>query len=111
MFDAGAFGRMRRSAIFINTARGGLVDQVALAAALERGEIAAAALDVTTPEPLPLGDPLLSAPNLLVTPHLGSATLPTRERMAELAIDGLLAALAGERPPHLVNPSAWEHRR
>ena len=111
MFDASAFTLMRRSAMFINTARGGLVDQVALASALERGEIAAAALDVTTPEPLPPEDPLLRAPNLLVTPHIGSATLATRERMAQLAIDGLLAALAGERPHYLVNPSAWERRR
>lgn len=111
MFDRTAFRRMRRTATFINTSRGGVVNQGDLAIALEREQIAAAALDVTTPEPLPRDDPLLDAPNLLVTPHLGSATLQTRERMADLAIDGLLAALAGERPAHLVNPSAWEHRR
>ena len=111
LFDEAAFRRMRRTATFINTARGGVVDQVALARALQRGDIAAAALDVTTPEPLPPNDPLLRAPNLLVTPHVGSATQATRERMANLAIDGLLAGLAGERPLHLVNPSAWEHRR
>jgi phosphoglycerate dehydrogenase-like enzyme len=102
---------MRATATFINTARGGIVDQVALANALAAGEIAAAALDVTTPEPLPPDDPLLRAPNLLVTPHVGSATLQTRERMAALAVEGLLATLAGERPRHLVNSSAWEHRR
>lgn len=111
MFDRTVFRRMRRTAIFINTARGGIVSQGDLAIALAREQIAAAALDVTTPEPLPRDDPLLQAPNLLVTPHIGSATLQTRERMAQLAIDGLLAVLAGERPEHLVNPSAWEHRR
>jgi lactate dehydrogenase-like 2-hydroxyacid dehydrogenase len=111
MFDRGAFQRMRPTATFINTSRGGIVNQPDLANALQQGNIAAAALDVTTPEPLPPDDPLLAAPNLLVTPHLGSATLQTRERMAQLAIDGLLSALAGERPQHLVNPNAWEHRR
>lgn len=111
MFDDAAFARMRPTATFINTARGGVVDQAALARALSTGAIAAAALDVTTPEPLPATDPLLEAPNLLVTPHVASATGATRERMAELAVEGLLAGLAGERPQHLVNPSAWEHRR
>ena len=111
MFGVEAFARMQQHAIFVNTARGGVVDQDALRDALVRGEIGGAALDVTTPEPLPPGDPLLDAPNLLVTPHIGSATGPTRERMADLAVDGLLAALAGERPKHLVNPEAWERLR
>jgi glyoxylate reductase len=102
---------MKRGAIFINTARGGIVDQDALCDALERGEIAGAGLDVMTPEPLPVDAPLLRAPNLVVTPHVGSATLRTRERMAELAIDGLLAGCAGERPKHFVNPEAWAGRR
>lgn len=111
MFNDAAFGRMRPTATFINTSRGGVVDQAALARALHAGTIAAAALDVTTPEPLPPDDPLLGAPNLLVTPHVGSATGATREKMAELAVDGLLAGLAGERPQHLVNAGAWGHRR
>ncbi len=111
MFGAAVFARMQPHAILVNTSRGGVVDQGALREALVRGEIGGAALDVTTPEPLPPGDPLLDAPNLLVTPHIGSATGPTRERMADLAVDGLLAALAGERPEHLVNPEAWERRR
>ena len=111
MFDAAAFAQMQSHAIFVNTARGGVVDQEALRAALLDGQIAAAALDVTTPEPLPPDDPLLDAPNLLVAPHLGSATQQTRERMASLAIDGLLAGLAGERPEHLVNPESWDRRR
>ncbi len=72
-----------------------MVDQTALRLALIAGEIAGAALDVTDPEPLPAGDPLLEAPNLLVVPHVGSATVRTRERMAEMAVENLLAALAG----------------
>ena len=106
MFNADAFRRMKRTAIFVNTARGGVVDQTALRDALVRGEIAAAGIDVTTPEPLPPDDPLLDAPNLLVTPHLGSATGQTRIWMADLAVDSLLAACAGEQPKHLVNPDA-----
>ncbi|MDP6606172.1 MAG: D-glycerate dehydrogenase [Dehalococcoidia bacterium] len=109
MFDAAVFARMQPHAVFVNTARGGVVDQPALAAALHEGRIGAAALDVTTPEPLPTDDPLLDAPNLMVVPHVGSATERTRERMASLAVDGLLAGLAGERPEHLVNPDALDH--
>ncbi len=108
MFDAPAFSTMKRGAIFVNTSRGGVVDQDALRAALESGQIGAAALDVTVPEPLPPDHPLLAAPNLIVLPHLGSATHETRARMAELSVDGLLSALRGERPHHLVNPAAWE---
>jgi glyoxylate reductase len=95
--------RMRRSAYLINTARGGVVDQAALRRALVRGRIAGAALDVTDPEPLPADDPLLTAPNLLVVPHIGSATRRTRARMAEMAVENLLAALAGESMPYPVS--------
>jgi len=92
--------RMKQSAYLINTARGGVVDQVALREALAAGEIAGAGLDVTEPEPLPQDDPLLSAPNLLVVPHVGSATTRTRSRMADMAVENLLAALAGKAMPH-----------
>lgn len=98
-----ALARMKSSAILINTARGELVDQEALIRALEDGLIAGAALDVTTPEPLPPDDPLLDAPNLIVTPHIGSATRTARERMADLAVDNLLAGLDGQPMPHQVN--------
>jgi glyoxylate reductase len=94
--------RMRRGAFLVNTARGGVVDQAALARALHAREIAGAALDVTDPEPLPPGDPLLDAPNLIVVPHVGSATVRTRAKMAEMAVDNLLAALAGEPMPYPV---------
>ena len=101
---------MKPTAYLINTARGPIVDQAALARALGEGSIAGAALDVTDPEPLPAGHPLLAAPNLLVVPHIGSATHRTREAMAEIATDNLLAALAGEPMPHCVNPEVYEGR-
>jgi glyoxylate reductase len=103
LIDEPALERMKPTAYLVNTARGPVVDTAAVAAALHAGEIAGAALDVTDPEPLPGDHPLLAAPNLLVLPHLGSATHATRERMAEMAADNLLAGLRGERMPHQVN--------
>jgi glyoxylate reductase len=100
LIDAAALAAMKPTAILVNTARGGLVDQRALKAALDSGALAAAALDVTEPEPLPPDDPLLRAPRLIVVPHIGSATHRTRARMADLAVDNLLAALAGRPMPH-----------
>jgi phosphoglycerate dehydrogenase-like enzyme len=91
---------MKSTAHLVNTARGGVVDQDALERALREGWIAGAALDVTDPEPLPPDHSLLKVPNLIVLPHLGSATYATRERMANLAVDNLLAGLAGEPLPH-----------
>jgi glyoxylate reductase len=102
LIDAEALRRMQPTAILINTSRGEIVDQAALARALQDGEIAGAALDVTDPEPLPADDPLLGAPNLIVTPHIGSATRTAREQMAELAVDNLLAGLEGRPMPHQV---------
>lgn len=93
---------MKPTAILVNTARGPLVDPRALRRALARGWIAAAGLDVTDPEPLPADDPLLDASNLIVLPHIGSATHSTRAAMASLAVDNLIAALAGEPMPHPV---------
>ena len=100
MIGARALAVMKPSCVLVNTARGALVDSVALAAALSAGALGAAALDVTDPEPLPADDPLLDAPNLIVVPHIGSATHAARERMAELAVGNLLAGLAGEPLPH-----------
>jgi glyoxylate reductase len=102
-----ALGRMKPSAYLVNTARGPIVDSAALERALRAGEIAGAALDVTDPEPLPGDHPLLGAPNLLVIPHLGSATHATREKMADMAVENLLAGLAGERLPHCANPELY----
>jgi glyoxylate reductase len=103
LIDADALARMRPTAILINTARGPIVDHDALRAALVDGTIAGAALDVTDPEPLPATDPLYDAPNIIIAPHIGSATRAAREKMADLAVDNLLAALDGRRMPHPVN--------
>jgi glyoxylate reductase len=100
LIDAEALRRMKPTAYLVNTARGPVVDSGALVEALKAEQIAGAALDVTDPEPLPADHPLLEAPNLLVLPHLGSATHATRERMADMAVDNLLAGLRGERMPH-----------
>jgi glyoxylate reductase len=89
------FELMKPSAFLINAARGGVVDHEALAEALQAGRIAGAALDVTEPEPLPRDHPLLALDNLVIVPHLGSATEQTRRAMAQLAVDNLKAGLAG----------------
>jgi glyoxylate reductase len=102
LINADALARMKSTAILVNTARGGIVDLDALAEALRAGQIGGAALDVTDPEPLPADHPLLSAPSVIVAPHIGSATHATRERMADIAVDNLLAALDGRPMPHPV---------
>jgi glyoxylate reductase len=102
LIDADALRAMKPTAILINTARGPIVDQKALLEALLNGTIGGAALDVTDPEPPPPDDPLLSAPNLIIVPHIGSATHSAREQMATLAVDNLLAALDGRPMPHPV---------
>jgi glyoxylate reductase len=107
LIDDAALALMKPTAYLVNTARGPMVDTDALARALHAGQIAGAALDVTDPEPLPADHPLLEAPGLLVLPHLGSATHATRERMAEMAVENLLAGLAGERMPHCANPEVY----
>ena len=101
------FELMKRSAVLINTARGPIVDPQALYAALHAGQIAHAALDVTDPEPILMDSPLLQLENLTITPHVGSATLQTRDRMAVLAAENMLAGLAGARMPHCANPQVY----
>jgi glyoxylate reductase len=98
---------MKSSAILINAARGPLVDTAAITEALQCHTIAAVALDVTDPEPLPPTHPLYSLSNCLIVPHIGSATQQTRRKMAELACTNLLAGLSGERLPHCVNPEVY----
>ena len=97
---------MKPTAYLINTARGQVIDQAALAEALRSNTIAGAALDVLEREPPAEDDPILDAPNVLLLPHIGSATRETRRAMLDLAVDNLLAALRGERPPCAVNPEA-----
>jgi glyoxylate reductase len=94
---------MKPNAVLVNTARGPLIDQAALYAALAQGQIAAAALDVTDPEPIASDDPLLSLDNVIVTPHIASGSIATRSRMAMLAAENLVQALGGELPKHVVN--------
>ena len=93
---------MKPDSTVINIARGPVVNTEALTQALAHHRIAAAALDVTEPEPLPRDHPLLTMPNVIITPHLGSATVETRRRMAELSVNNLLAGLRGEALPHPV---------
>ena len=94
---------MKPTAVLVNTARGPLVDQAALYRALKEGWIAAAALDVTDPEPMPGGNPLLKLENCIVTPHIASASVATRSRMAMLAAEQLVQALQGETPQNIAN--------
>jgi glyoxylate reductase len=104
LIDADALARMKPTAILVNTARGPIVDQDALAAALHEGRLAGAGLDVTVPEPLPPDHPLYRAPNLLIVPHIGSATATARAAMADRAVDNLLAALDDRPMPYPVRP-------
>jgi lactate dehydrogenase-like 2-hydroxyacid dehydrogenase len=108
LINARTLALMKPTAILVNTARGPVVDTAALQQALEEGRIAGAALDVTDPEPLPPEHPLYRLPNCLIVPHIGSATYRTRQRMAELACDNLLAGLEGRRLPNCVNPEVYE---
>ena len=107
LIDAAALARMKPSAVLVNTARGPVVDQAALAEALRDRTIAAAGLDVTDPEPIASADPLLQLENCLVVPHIASASYATRGKMAEMAAANLLAGLRGERLPNPVNPEVY----
>ena len=107
LIDGAVLREMKRTAILINTARGPVVDPTALYEALTSGQIAAAALDVTEPEPPAPDDPLLALPNCLVIPHLGSASVATRAKMSAMAAENALAGLRGERLPHCVNEEVY----
>jgi glyoxylate reductase len=108
LIDAAALARMQPSAILVNTARGEVVDEAALAAALREGRLAGAGLDVFEREPLPAASPLRALENVVLLPHIGSASVATRARMAELAVDNLLAGLEGRRMPRCANPEVYE---
>jgi glyoxylate reductase len=114
MIGAAEFARMKRTAILINTARGAIVDRDALTGVLRSGRLAGAGLDVTDPEPIGANDPLLKLPNVVITPHIGSASHATRLKMAELAVDNLIDVFEGRRPRHCANPTVrlrWRERR
>ncbi|TWI55522.1 phosphogluconate 2-dehydrogenase [Pseudomonas duriflava] len=101
---------LKQEAFLINISRGKVVDEAALIEALQAKRFQGAGLDVFEKEPLPSDSPLLNLPQVVATPHIGSATHGTREGMARCAVDNLLAALTGKRPPDLVNPDVWTRR-
>ena len=102
LFDSGALAQMKPSAVLVTTARGGIIDQAALADALQSKQIFAAGLDVTDPEPLASDSPLRTMPNCVIVPHIGSGTITSRNAMAEIAADNLLAGLEGRPLRHAV---------
>jgi glyoxylate reductase len=111
MFNAAAFKRMKPTAVLVNTARGPIIDHKALAQALKAGTLFAAGLDVTDPEPPDANDPLLELPNAIVAPHIASATVGTRDAMAEICANNLIAGLTGQPLPAWVNPEVGPRRR
>jgi glyoxylate reductase len=110
LIDERRLRAMKETSVLINTARGPLVDQQALYRALDEHWIGAAALDVTDPEPIAPDDPLLTLDNLVIAPHIASASVATRSRMAMLAAEQLVEALDGKVPRHAVNPDGWVGR-
>jgi glyoxylate reductase len=108
LIGAAELRKMKRGALLINTARGPVVDQDALTEALREGVIAGAGLDVTDPEPIDPAHPLVHLENVIVLPHIASASIGARNKMAELTANNLLAGLRGERLPHTVNPQVYE---
>jgi glyoxylate reductase len=108
LINDGAFNRMKRSAVLINTARGPVVDADALCRALTSGKIAAAALDVTDPEPISMDSPLIHLDNLIIAPHIASSSVATRNKMATMAAANLIAGIKGERLPYCANPEVYE---
>jgi len=114
LMDAAAFARMKRGALFISTARGGIHDEAALAHALRSGHIAGAGLDVWDQEPPPLDHPLLAMDNVFATFHTAGVTHEARRNVAVMAAEQIVSLLAGARPARLVNPAvwpAWQKRR
>jgi lactate dehydrogenase-like 2-hydroxyacid dehydrogenase len=108
IFNKNAFGKMKASSIFINTARGAIHNEDDLIYALQNGIIWGAGLDVTNPEPMKKDNPLLTMPTVAVLPHIGSATFETRNGMAEIAAENIIAGLNGKRIPFPVNPEIYE---
>jgi glyoxylate reductase len=108
LMDDARLKRMKSGGILINTARGPVVDPAALYRALHSGTIAYAALDVTEPEPIRSDDPLLTLNNIIIAPHIASASYQTRTRMATMAAENLIAGLKGKRLPNCVNPEVYK---
>jgi len=111
MMNADRFAQMKQGAIFVNVARGALVDEEALVSALRQGRLAGAGLDVFAEEPIPPTHPLLAFDNVVVSPHIASYTTAGHHRIWETTLRQALQVLRGERPSHLLNPEIWETRR
>lgn len=111
LLDAGRIAAMKPGAVLVNTARGGIVDEQALARALDEGRLFAAGLDVFEREPIAMDNPLLQHPRVVVAPHIGSATTLTRARMIDIAVRNAVAALNGQPMPHCVNPEVYAAAR
>ncbi len=108
LMNAERFAQMKAGAVFVNVSRGGHVDEAALAAALDSGHLFGAGLDVTDPEPPLASSPLRHRDNVVITPHVASATVVGKQRLVLHALEQALQALRGERPPHLINPEVWD---
>jgi len=108
LINAASLGRLKPGTLLVNTARGGLVDEAAVTAALHAGTLAGAALETFAPEPPKPGNPLFAAPNLIVTPHIGAHTAEAEAQMGLMAAENIIAVLSGRRPDpaNLVNPAA-----
>jgi glyoxylate reductase len=107
LLDAAKIATMKPGAVLVNTARGGIVDEAALAAALDSGHLYAVGLDVFEREPVAMDNPLLQHPRAVVAPHIGSATTLTRAKMVDIAVRNATAALQGQAMPHCVNPEVY----
>ena len=107
LLDAAAIAKMKPGAVLVNAARGGIVDEQALCRALQSGHLSAAGIDVFEHEPVAPDNPILSLPNVVLTPHIGSATEATRRQMATMAVANMVAALQGTAMPHCVNPEVY----
>tara|TARA_R110002073_G_scaffold114162_4_gene251220 strand:- start:3407 stop:4381 length:975 start_codon:yes stop_codon:yes gene_type:complete len=107
LLDAAKIATMKPGAVLVNTARGGIVDESALAAALDSGHLYAAGLDVFEREPIEASNPLLQHPRVVVVPHIGSATTLTRAKMVDIAVNNAASALLGQPMPHCVNPEVY----
>lgn len=110
LIGADQLSKMKPEAYLINTARGGIVDEHALVAALKRGTIAGAGLDVHENEP-EMNPELILMENVILTPHIASATVEVREKMTEQAVDAIVKVLSGQKPENLVNPEIWDKRK
>ncbi len=107
LINDAAFAKMKNSAVLVNSARGPIVDPKALYDALSTGQIFAAGLDVTEPEPITMDDPLLTLENCVIAPHIASGSVETREQMSDVAAENILAGLAGKQGPAIVNPDVF----